>query len=234
MIKKENFGTPEGRRLGGQRSLTTHRLKKTGFNTLRKVRFPRPSARLAELLGIFYGDGHVGVYQASVVTSSETDREHAFYVKELIEKLFKVPVSLSFRRDKKACVILVSSKEVCRFLQMMGMPAGNKIVKGIRIPEWVQSDIRYSRFLLRGLIDTDGCVYEDRHTVKGNAYTSTCIAFTSASSELIEFVYSAMKAEGYTPTRWGRNVRLRRQLDVQSYAKHIGFSNPKHAMKIRV
>lgn len=134
MEGKINFGTPEGRKLGGMRSLRTHRLNKTGFNTLRKVRFPRPSARLAELLGIFYGDGHVGMYQASVVTSSETDMDHAHYVRTLMQGLFKVPVSLSFRRDKKACVILVSSKEVCRFFQMMGMPSGDKIERGIQIP----------------------------------------------------------------------------------------------------
>lgn len=229
-----NPGTLEGRKLGGERSMATHKKRKTAFKTLRKVKAPSQSVALAELLGVFYGDGHVGEYQASVVTSSDTDLEHAHYIRTSIQELFGIAPSLSLRKDKNACVVLVSSKEFCNLMEGMGMPRGNKIEKGISIPTWVTNQSEYSRALLRGLIDTDGCVYQDRHRVKGKEYTSTCIAYTSASPELTEFVYDALIGEGYHPTRWGRHVRLRRRNDVASYAKIIGFSNPKHARKIAV
>src|SRR3989344_4724606 len=86
-----NPGTAEGRRLGGIRSLASHRKKLDGFVLLRHVQFPRQSVALAELLGILAGDGHVGVYQVTVTTNSLTDKEHAKYVKSLLEGLFKVP-----------------------------------------------------------------------------------------------------------------------------------------------
>lgn len=229
-----NPGTAEGRKLGGMRSIATHQKRKTAFKTLKTIKVPEPSEALAELLGIFYGDGHVGEYQASVVTSSDTDLEHAHYIRASIHGLFGILPALSFRKDKNACTVLVSSKEFCRFMQGMGMPQGNKIQKGILIPTWVTDEGKYSRALLRGLIDTDGCVYQDRHQVKGKEYTSTCIAFTSASPELTGFVYDALCKEGYRPTQWGRHVRLRRRDEVVAYSKTIGFSNPKHVRKIGV
>lgn len=229
-----NPGTPAGRKLGGERSIATHRKRKTAFKTLRKIRTPRPSAALAELLGVFYGDGHVGEYQASVVTSSDTDLEHAWHIQKSIQSVFGICPSISFRKDKNACVILVSSKEFSRYMERMGMPKGNKIQKGIAIPEWVRARRSYSRALLRGLIDTDGSVYQDCHRIHGKEYRSTCIAFTSASPELLTFVYEALVSEGHHPSRWGRHVRLRRKNEVVSYAKTIGFSNPKHSRKIAV
>ena len=181
-----------------------------------------------------YGDGHVGTYQLSITTSSVTDLEHAQYVKELLEKHFKVPVSLTIRKAKNVCIILLSSREVCRFFASMGMPIGNKITAGIEIPQWVHDNQKYKHAVLRGLIDTDGCVYQDKHIVKGVAYTSTCIAFTSASPELIDFVRDTLTAEGYFVTGSGRNIRLRRRGDVLRYASEIGFGNPKHSRKITV
>lgn len=229
-----NPGTEEGRRLGGLRSLKTHKAMKTGFKRLIRIAKPRPSVKLAELLGIFMGDGHVHTYQASVTTNSETDLHHAFFTKNLIEELFGVTTFINYSKSCKACTVVASSKEVCNFLSKNGMPRGNKIEKGITIPVWVVARPAYRRAFLRGLIDTDGCVYEDRHTFKGRSYSSTCIAFTSASPELRAFVVDALTIEGWKPTASRRDVRLRRRNDVISYAKIVGFSNSKHSDKITV
>ncbi|CAN5707042.1 hypothetical protein BH11PAT2_BH11PAT2_06200 [soil metagenome] len=229
-----NPGTPEGRRLGGMRSLKTHALRESNFKTLRKINKPRHSSRLAELLGIFMGDGHVHTYQATVCTNSETDIQHAFYIKHTLEELFSIPVSISYAKDRKACTVVASSREVCSFLNKHGMPIGNKLTKGLIIPSWIVENISYRRAFLRGLIDTDGCVYKDNHTIKGVIYSSTCIAFTSASPELRRFVTDSLIKENLWPTVSGRDVRLRRKKDVHSYAEIIGFSNPKHSQKIGV
>jgi intein/homing endonuclease len=229
-----NPGTIEGRSLGGTRSMSTHKLKRTGFKILRKIIVPQQSVPFAELLGIFMGDGHVGEYQASVVTNSETDLEHAHYIQQLLKDLFGVPATLTLRKDKKACTVLASSKELCNFFEGQGIPKGNKLRKGMRIPQWVDSNRDYRYAFVRGLIDTDGCVYFDRHRVKEVSYSSVCIAFTNASNILLSYVEEMLKSEGLHPTRWGRNIRLRRRSEVLWYAREIGFSNPKHAAKITV
>src|SRR3989344_6556012 len=89
-----DLGTPEGRAKGGMNSLATHKRLKTGFKLLRTIRFPRPSARLAEFLGIIMGDGHVGKYQVTFCTNSITDSQHAKYVYELARSLFRVPIGI--------------------------------------------------------------------------------------------------------------------------------------------
>lgn len=229
-----NPGTPEGRRLGGLRSQHVHTKRKTAFKTLRTVKKPRRSERLAEFLGILAGDGHVGKYQISVVTNAETDHAHAAHVRELMIALFSVPVSMTKHRVDNALIVLLSSKNVVGILNAFGMPSGNKVKQQIAPPEWISKNKAYTRAYLRGLIDTDGCVYEDRHIVKGKCYSSTCIAFTNASMPLLDFVESTLRQEGFTPTRSGRDIRLRRRKEVHAYTKLIGFNNPKHRNKIRV
>jgi hypothetical protein len=185
-------------------------------------------------MGILAGDGHVGTYQISVVTSAETDEEHAFYVRDLMISLFSLPVSLTRRRTSNAYIVLLSSKHASQLVTAFGMSVGNKVVQQITPPDWILERKSYSRAYLRGLIDTDGCVYEDRHTVKGRSYSSTCISFTNASKPLLDFVENIWSQEGFTPTRSGRDVRLRRREDVLKYFEVVGFHNSKHANKIRV
>src|SRR3989344_4843094 len=89
-----NFGTTEGRKKGGLVSLITHRKLNTGFKILKLINPPQYSEKLAELMGILMGDGHLSKYQASITTNSETDLEHAFHVKKLIKELFDVTASV--------------------------------------------------------------------------------------------------------------------------------------------
>lgn len=229
-----NPGTAAGRTLGGMKSLATHKKNRTGFKTLVHVRTPRKSIPLAELLGVFMGDGHLGEYQMYLVTNSETDLEHAQFVQGLLESIFGLKASARKRKDSKAVIVTLSSKMACVYMHKIGMPYGNKLIMSLQPPEWILSDARYKKAFLRGLIDTDGTVYEDRHFIKRKAYSSTCVAFTSASPVLLTFVEKTWRELGFSPTISGRDVRLRRRNDVLGYATRVGFSNPKHARKIKV
>ena len=229
-----NLGTPEGRRLGGLHSIQTHIRDKTGFKVLKQITTPEHSARLAELIGIFMGDGHVGLYQASVVTNSETDFQHTLFVKALIEDLFKIRVRLKNRRDKKACEIIVSSKLACRFLAGQGIPQGNKIVLGLRIPGWIRNKPIYRKAFMRGLFDTDGCVYLDTHRYHQKIYKNLGIAFANQSLPLLSFFKETLELLELHPTQKTKfRVFLRRKEDIQSYFNLIGSSNEKHLKKIR-
>jgi len=228
-----NFGTTEGRRLGGLRSIQTHIKNKMGFKVLKQITTPGHSVRLAELIGIFMGDGHVGFYQASVVTNSETDFQHALFVKTIIEDLFKVKVSLSNRRDKKACEIVVSSKSVCHFFVGQGIPQGNKITMGLHIPNWIKKKIIYRKAFVRGLFDTDGCVYLDTHRIGRKVYKNLGMAFANQSPPLLDFFKETLELFGLHPTqKTDFRVFLRRREDIRRYFEIIGSSNEKHIKKI--
>src|SRR3989338_5375944 len=224
-----DLGTPEGRARGGRNSQLTHRRLHTGFKQLRKVRFPKASGLLAEFIGIVMGDGHVGRYQISICTNSITDTEHATHTYKLAKRLFDVPISISKKKESNALSIVISSREVSRFLQQQGIPEGNKIEKGIMIPTWVSRDRNYSHRLVRGLFDADGCVFVDTHRIRGKIYKNLGIAFANQESTLLQFFYKNLCAIGLSPTQTSRfRVFLRRRRDIRKYFEIVGTSNNKH------
>ena len=233
-VKHGNPGTPEGRRKGGLNSIRTHTKNKTGFKILKSITIPGHSTRLAELIGVLMGDGHVGLYQATVTTNSETDYQHALYIKTLVEDLFKIEVGLKKRHDKKVCTVVISSKAVCHFLVKQGIPQGNKITLGLRIPSWIKKRSTYRNALVRGLFDTDGCVYLDIHHAGQKVYKNLGMAFANQSLPLLSFFKETLEHVGLHPTQKTEfRVFLRRKEDIQRYFDLVGSSNEKHHNKVR-
>jgi DNA-binding transcriptional regulator WhiA len=68
---------------------------------------------------------------------------------------------------------------------------GPKIAQGVGVHSWIKDDIRYSKECLRGLLQTDGCIYKDR------GYPM--INFTSAGKQLADDVFSMINRLGYYP-----------------------------------
>lgn len=232
-IKHGNLGTPEGRRLGGLRSLYTHKKNNTGFNILRNVDLPKYSIQLAEMFGILAGDGHVGKYQVSMTTNSETDIKHARHVQKLFEDLFHVPVNISKRKDSKAVVVVVSSKQIADFCVKHGLTRGNKVSAQLDVPQWVQKNKKFSTAFVRGLLDTDGSVYVDVHNIRGKEYRNVGMAFTNRSAPLLSFFKRTLESHGFHPTQKTKYiVFLRREAEVFRYFDIVGSSNSKHLDKL--
>lgn len=233
--KHGNPGTPEGRYRGGINSLLTHRKKNTRFKALLKIKKPKPSILLAEFLGILFGDGHIDHYQTSITTNSETDYEHAEFCKRLFDKLFGIKASIRKRPNQLACVVTASSRALGDFLVKLGMIKGNKVKKIKTIPIWINENRDYKKALVRGLFDTDGCVYLDTHIIKDRVYKNIGIAFTNRSLPLIEFFKSALFEIGFHPTqKTPFSVFLRREKEIIRYFEVIGTSNPKHRKRFEL
>ncbi|MFA7252572.1 MAG: LAGLIDADG family homing endonuclease [Candidatus Paceibacterota bacterium] len=228
--KHGNFGTPEGRRLGGLRSLKTHKLKPSGFIQLKKIIIPRRSSNLAELLGILIGDGHLSRYQVLFTTNSDTDSEHAQYVSLLFNKLFSINTLIKKRKNKKAVDIIVSSANLVRYLNKLGMPIGNKLTIGLKVPLWIKRNRSFSRAFIRGLFDTDGCVFIDTHKYKDRTYRYLGWTFTSYDDKFLNEIKELLVNFGFNPTLTSkqRSVYLRKQSEIKEYFDLIGTSNLKH------
>src|SRR3989344_1999694 len=230
-----NPGTIDGRKRGGLNSVLTHRKENTGFKVLQHIKKPRNSKKLAELMGILMGDGHLGMYQISVVTNSETDVEHAYFTKNLLKQVFHLPVSIKKRAKEKALVVLLSSKEAVRMLHTKGMPLGHKIRAKMKIPQWIKGDLHYSRSFIRGLFDTDGCVFADHHFRSKKKYSYIGWTITSNADTFILDVERLLRNMGFLVThRSSQNsIFLRRQKEVIKYFSLIGTHNPKHSLRYR-
>lgn len=224
-----NFGTAEGRRKGGLASMFFHKANRTRFKTLKSIKIPGDSEKLAEFIGIMMGDGHLSNYQASVTTNSETDKKHALFVKELIKNLFNVNASIKVRPLKSTVVVVASSKSLVNFLNYKGMPIGNKIQNNLKKPDWIDSQ-KYQKAFLRGLFDTDGCIYLDAHKVNGKTYKHLGWTITSYADQLVIDILTTLRGLGFSPTHQTtqKSVYLRRQKEVDRYFQEIGTHNQKH------
>lgn len=68
---------------------------------------------------------------------------------------------------------------------------GSKIEQKVRVPEWIRADPKFSKVCLRGLIQTDGCIYVDRGYQMVN--------FTNNSESLALDVRRMIEDLGFTP-----------------------------------
>ncbi len=226
-----NPGTLEGRRLGGKRSVLAQRKNPSGLFRLAKViKKPKRSSKLAELMGIVIGDGHLSEWQVDITTNAKTDREHAEFVQDCFKRLFNISSFRREREDNNSISIVVSSKRLVRFINHLGMPIGNKLTKGLSIPSWIYRKEIYRKSFLRGLFDTDGCIYIDRHRANGKEYSYYGWVITSASQKLIKDVIGILKSIGFNPTHAEnqKSLFLRKQSEIKRYFQEINTHNPKH------
>jgi intein/homing endonuclease len=67
------------------------------------------------------------------------------------------------------------------FLTSKGVVRGNKILQQFDIPEWIKASPEYKKYFVRGLVDTDGCLYIHQHKVGGKLYKNLGLCFSSYS-----------------------------------------------------
>ncbi len=194
------------------------------------VRLPEKSSKLAEFFGIMLGDGGIGnPWQLSITMNAEKDAQYAEYISDLCDHLFGIRPTSRKRQHTNALVLVLNSTTVVDFLISQGLSSGNKLEKGLRIPSWVLANFSYRTTCVRGLMDTDGCLYIHRHTTLGNKYQNIGLCFTSESGELIRQVADVFRQNDIEPHIIAQNTRiyLCSARAVESYLRVFGTSNPR-------
>ena len=194
---------------------------------------PRFSRKLAEFVGIMMGDGGITNKQVTVTLNKEADRLYVLYVARIINELFGVEPSLYTKNGGgKALDITVSRTHLVRFCSTLGLKIGNKIKQNLDIPEWVQNKRSFLLACIRGLVDTDGGIFQETHKIKGRSYSYARLAFTSASPPLRLSVMRALEEVGLHPRlRSKRNVQIEAEVEIREYFRVVGTSNPKHRQR---
>lgn len=194
------------------------------------IRTPKESSELAELMGIELGDGGINnPWQLVITLNSEADKEYSLFVSDLLKRLFDINVHMKKRPLGKRLVLVCSSVALLEFLVSKGAVRGNKIFQEINIPGWINSNRNYQRSFVRGLMDTDGCLYIHKHKIKGVEYRHICLCLTSYSQPLIQSVAKIFLDNGIMPhiTDKGRRIYLYDKNLVIQYLKIFGSSNPR-------
>ncbi len=202
----------------------------------KEINLPKFSKELAEFTGIMLGDGGIAKYQIVITLNKIDDSLYADYVKNLIKKLFKVTASRIIVKNVKALNIIVSRIDLVVFCnKTLGLPIGDKIKQGLDIPQWILANDTFLKHCVRGLVDTDGSVFWEKHK-SNEKYSYPRLNFTSASPLLIQSFFNTLVKFGFNPKlrRNGRAVQIEKKEEICKYWKIIGSSNPKHKKKLLV
>ncbi len=231
-IKKYgNPGTAIGRSKGGMNSLVTHQRMRTGFKIAKVFSVPQLTAQFAEFIGIMLGDGGITKYQIRITLNKIDDKDYVVYVRKLINKIFREYPSLEFKKGK-AVDLVVSGKNLVQLLLSYGLVKGDKIKQQIKIPSWINTSDEFKLSVLRGLFDTDGSVYLDKHYKKKIVYKSICVAYTSYSTPLRLNIYDTLREFGFSPTVSTKNrIMLRKRKDVVNFFNLVKSNNKKHLIR---
>lgn len=209
--------------------------KKHAINNLgelaveRKINIPKLSPLLAEFAGIILGDGGITNRQVVVSLDSQNDRAYAEFVVNLFYKLFGVHASIRYRKTSRCLDIVVSRTALVSFCASIGLLEGNKVKRQADIPAWIMAQAHFRKACVRGLMDTDGSIFNECHLIGGKRYSYPRLWFVSHSKPLRESVCKTLEIAGFSPKiRRDRAVTLEKPSDVIRYFSFIGTSNPKH------
>lgn len=204
------------------------------INVFSPIDFPEKSAKLAEFVGILLGDGGVTKGQITITLNKTDDKEFAAYVCDLIKQLFGVNPSVYNRRGENTVSIVVSRSQAVKFFNDMGIPTGGKVRQQTGVPSWIKASREFTKFCLRGLFDTDGCFYVDKHRYKEKVYHNCAMNFTNRSLPILSFFKERAQQIGFHPSQNTRfSISMRREQEIQTYFQLVGSSNPKHLNKLR-
>jgi len=203
---------------------------KNSINAPKPIRKPNFSQNLAEFAGIMLGDGGISQRQVIITLHYKDDKEYGKFATTLIKKLFNVPVSAYLRKENSVINYTISRSELVRFcVNKLGLKKGNKIKQKVDIPKWIKQKNSYSIACVRGLVDTDGCVFTHTYKVNNKPYSYKKLLFTSYSKPLRESVFDILQKNGLHPRlAQSKDVRLDNIADMKRYFKTFGSHNPKH------
>lgn len=195
---------------------------------------PKLSVHLAEFVGILLGDGGITKNQITITLHNE-EKEYRHFVIRLIQKLFGVQSSCLEHPSDSIYRVMVSRIELVRFCtEILGLKIGNKVKQQVNIPSWINKNRRFQIGCLRGLMDTDGCVFTHRYKVNGKVYAYKKLAFSNGSRPLLTSVYNILRRNGFHPRyAQGKDVRLDRREDVKRFFHIIGTHNPKYLKRYK-
>lgn len=149
---------------------------------------------LAYIVGVALGDGNLSCPNGRATRLRVTcDTKYPKLVEEIVSAL-----QILLPKNKVAVVqrpgncldISVYSNRLNDWMPW-SVGQGSKKLQDATIPGWIQKNTEYSKHCLRGLIQTDGCIYNDRGYQMVN--------FTNNSKVLAEDVHNLLAALDYKP-----------------------------------
>jgi len=206
---------------------------------------------LAELIGAHIGDGCLsdnGRYKECALLGDMNEEEEYYdnHIMPLFNRLIAKPLIHQELKAKKypsmgVYGFLCFDERIFNYYKSLGITVGSKI--NTKIPKTFLTK-RFAKHTLRGIFDTDGCLYFDKNrTAKKPINKVPIIKLASTSKPLINQIYTILLKMGYNPKlkkpykgKRDKNMNypliIYRKNDILNYIERdFGFNNPKHKTK---
>lgn len=235
VINKKKFA--EGRKKGIE---ATRRLRK-----IEKISFENVSLtpELCEVAGAFIGDGCFNLYKNKLyhVEFSGDRRYDLSYYLETILPIIKAiipeinPHILFPKHQNNTLRVVLSSKKIFYLLKdFFGFVPGKK-AHTIFIPSQILDSEVFIRATVRGIFDTDGCVFLDKRGAYKRPYPRITFQTVSKSLYLQLVFYLERHFKLYTSFNQKRQIYIIEIYginQVKRWMSLIGFSNRRHLDKL--
>lgn len=170
---------------------------------------------LAEFIGIMLGDGNLWDNRIKIAFNKD-EKEFFNYVKKLFEEIFGIIPKQESSKISKGAFLVCTNKFATEELIKFGLKRGNKLKNKLGIPNWIKENKNYSRRCLKGLIETDGCIYFSKRDKQ------IYVKFTNFNKKLLEDFLKITKNLGYAFAKANNeNVCLYRKDEVANFIKEI-------------
>lgn len=197
------------------------------------------SEEICELIGAYIGDGHLNIHTHGrtyiLQFSGNSDLDLDYYetnIIPIIKRLFNKSPGLVKVKNSKIMRLNCYSKEIGLFLKdrfNLTLGAKTHIVK---IPdEIINSDKKYIYATIRGIFDTDGCVFLDKRKIYRKPYPR--ITLQTVSGNLYKQLKEILSNEFKLFTRVNKKrkiycLEIYGHQQINKWMSLIGFSNKRH------
>lgn len=197
---------------------------------------------LAEETGIHIGDSSMNYYKGhglySLRGNKITDRKfYENHIKKLFEILYDANIRL--REWKDVYGFQIASDKLVNFKkEIIGLPLGKKM--NISIPQLLIKNNKLAIACIRGIFDTDGCIYIENK--KGKPYPRIEIATTSkmlAKQIKMVITRNEIKCSMWKQNYKNKNWKPKFMISVKGYNNFklwydiFGTSHPKNIEKFQ-
>lgn len=206
-----------------------------GCNVRKEFPPLKESVEFAEMTGIILGDGGMTSNQLVITLNRKTDFGYVPYVCNLSKIVFGEMFRVRNRNYDGGVDLSLSGINLIESLSKFELYKGDKVRRQVDFPKWIWKKNIYQRCCVRGLTDTDGCVFVHFHTTKGIKYRNLRICFSSKSLPLLKSVSRVLsneKIKHFVNIKYGI-LNVYDLKHIVKYATIIGFSNPKHSNKYK-
>lgn len=149
---------------------------------------PEKAETLAYVIGVALGDGNLSCPNGRATRLRiSCDSKYPTLIEEIQSALKlllrKNKVSLVQRKGMNCIDVSVYSNTLNAWMPWR-VGHGSKILQGARVPLWIRRNDAFSRACLKGLIQTDGCIYMDRGYQMVN-FTNNCKALAEDVRDML-------------------------------------------------